>query len=127
ASGAQITAGPIPANTTRRYRISGKTFPQGTGTFTFPDGIYGVLINVTEVGSPSGGFLTAFPGDVADANRPLASTLNPVEGINFNFAVVATNPAPAAGPGYGSLAGFTTVAADVVLDVYGYFNAPLSG
>src|SRR5437764_8851994 len=73
ASGTPISAGPIPAGATRRFRIAGKQFPQGTGTFTFPEGIYGVLLNVTEVGNPGGGFLTAFPGNVGDANRPLAS------------------------------------------------------
>src|SRR5438067_11040881 len=72
ASGNPITAGPIPAGTTQRYRIAGKQFPQGPSTFTFPEGIYAVLLNVTEVGNPGGGFLTAFPGNVGDANRPLA-------------------------------------------------------
>jgi hypothetical protein len=99
ASGNPITAGPIPAGTTRRYRIAGKTFPQGTSTFTFPEGIYGVLVNVTEVGNPGGGFLTAFPGNVSDANRPLASTLNPVDSVNFNFALIALDPNQADGAG----------------------------
>src|SRR5262249_61081324 len=85
-----------------RFRIAGQALPQGTGSFTFPDAIHGVLVNVTEVGAPGGGFLTAFPGHVADANRPLASTLNPVDAVNFNFAVIATDPSPAAGAGYGS-------------------------
>src|SRR5207248_1868756 len=64
-SGNPITSASIQAGTTRRYRIAGKAFPQGTGSFAFPDGIYGVLVNVTEVGAPGGGFLTAFPGNVS--------------------------------------------------------------
>src|SRR5262249_5651160 len=52
ASGTPITAGPIQGGTTQRYRIAGKPFPQGTGSFTFPEGIVGVLVNVTEVGAP---------------------------------------------------------------------------
>src|SRR5262249_25693891 len=101
ATGNPIGAGPIPGGTTQRHRIAGKGFPQGTGSFAFPDGITGVLVNVTEVGAPGGGFLTAFPGNVADANRPLASTLNPVNPINFNFAVIALDPNQADGVGYG--------------------------
>ena len=66
-----------------------------------------MLVNVTEVGNPGGGFLTVFPGNVGDANRPLASTLNPVDPINFNVAVKALDPNQGDGTSYGSIAIFT--------------------
>ena len=128
-TGNQITAGPLLANTVRRFLINGKQFPQGTGTFTFPT-TYGIIANVTLcAGGPScpgpgsGGFVTVFPGNVADIDRPNASTVNPSTPIAHDVAAVAIAPTGAP-PNVGTIAIFTTLNIDVIIDVYGYFTEP---
>jgi hypothetical protein len=122
---AAIPPGPLQANTTHRFLINGKTFPQGTGTFTFPSDTYGVLANVTIVQpSASGGFVTVCPGDVTDANRPLASTVDPSAPVAFDSTVVAIAPSGSP-PSVGTIAVYSTNTLDLVVDVYGYFTAPL--
>ncbi len=120
ATGNPITPGPVTVNTTRRFLINGKTFPQGNATLTVPPDISGIFCNVTVVGSPGQGYVTVFPGNITDANRPLASTLNPVTSPAYNFATVSVAPSGSP-PGYGTIAVFSTLSLDVVIDLYGYF------
>lgn len=119
-TGLQITPSPLTGGATRRFLINGKSFAQGNATFTAPVDISGVLCNLTTVGGPGGGFVTLFPGNIADANRPLASTLNPVTSPAFNFAACAISPTGTA-PSIGTVAVFSTLTVDVIIDVVGYF------
>src|SRR5262249_38942091 len=60
AGGRAIAAGAFAANQTRRFAIGGQRFA-GVGV---PADARGILANVTIVqDGPSGGFVTAFPGD----------------------------------------------------------------
>src|SRR5262249_37292722 len=78
----------------------------------------GLLANVTIVGpGPSGGFVTAFPGDLPAP--PNASTVNP------STAVAAScwgNGLPIAGADAGTEAIYSTNPPDVIVDVLAYFQ-----
>src|SRR5204862_338446 len=119
ADGSPITAGQLAANSSRRFPISGKTLAQGSSSFAFPGDVTGVLVNVTIVqAAPSGGFVTVFPGDVLDANRPNASTVNPSTTIAFNFWATGVGTAPGSS---GTIAVFSTNALDLIIDIVGYY------
>lgn len=115
--GTAITPGPFAARgETRRYRLAGATVPDGT----VPPNLTGVLLNVTIVqAGASGGFVTAFPGDVPDGDRPTASTVNPSTSIAASFWA---NGLPTTGPFTGTEAIYATHALHVVVDVVGYFR-----
>lgn len=118
-SGNAIVAGAIPGGQVRRFKVGNQTF----GNTTFPADTSGLLLNVTIVGGPSGGFLTVFPGNVADASRPNASTVNPSTSVAANFW--ATGVPVLSQPNAGTIAVFASVTLDVVIDVVGYYS--LSG
>jgi hypothetical protein len=126
-TGAPITAGPIPAGTVRRFRITGKSFPQGgSGSFSFPTDVSGILCDVTVIGAGGGGYVTVFSGNVPDAEKPLASTVNPSTPIAHNFTAVAVLPDASAAfglitGGLGSIAVFSTNTTDVAIDAVGIF------
>jgi len=121
--GTPITPGRLTANATRRFLINGKTFnigPPGSPTYTFPSDVKGVQINVTIVQDiGTGGFVTVFPGDVPDADRPNASTVNPITPIAFNSTTVGV---PTAGANAGTIAVFSTNALDLIIDVSGIYE-----
>src|SRR5262249_53334577 len=94
--GTAIATGQLAPGLTRRFLIGGKSFAD----VTFPGDVKGILANVTIVQpTPSGGFVTAFPGDVADADRPNASTVNPATAVAASFWGNGLPLAPAANPG----------------------------
>jgi hypothetical protein len=114
--GSPLAPGPFAPNTTRRFLLAGQRF----GGIALPNDIRGVLANVTSVqGAPSGGFVTAFAGDVPDAQRPNASTVNPGTAIAASFWA---NGIPASGPNAGTEAIYSTNPLDVVVDVVGFFR-----
>lgn len=128
ASGNPITtARPFADPEIRKFTIAGKTF-QGLinsgGTLTppgsFPADVKGLLINVTITqGAPSGGFVTAYPGDVPDTQRPNASTVNPSgplsPSISASFWANGTPTGTEAIFSNGSVR-------DVIVDVVGYYR-----
>src|SRR5262249_47860380 len=114
---ARIAPAALNPGETRRFLLAGRTF----STLTLPPDVKGIMANVTIVqGGPSGGFLTAFPGDVPDAGRPNASTVNPATAIAASFWANGIPVAPAANPGTGAI--FSTNPLDVVVDVVAYFR-----
>jgi hypothetical protein len=74
--------------------------------------------------SPAGqGYLTAFPGNVADAAKPLAATLN------YNAGeVVVSNAATlkVAQSGSPDLKIFSSNATEIIVDVVGYYSKPVA-
>lgn len=118
-AGAPIEPRPLAAGETRRFGVAGRTF---AGT-TIPADAKGLLLNVTVV-QPGGqaltreGFVTVFPGNVVDAGRPTASTLNPATRIAASFWLVGL--APAGGPDAGSVAVYSTGQLDLAVDIVGY-------
>jgi hypothetical protein len=105
-NGNPIPVGPVPGGQTRRYRMTFSGSP-------VPANATGVLLNVTIIGAPGGGYAVVFPG--GDPSAPLASTVNPVTDIAFNFWEV--------GVGSNALIGFfTTNTLDVAIDVVGFYG-----
>src|SRR5262249_21826151 len=103
--------------------IGGQAFRQGSSTtanFVFPDDSRGILANVTIIGAAGGGFVTVFPGSVADADRPLASTVNPSTQVAANFTAVAIAPTGSP-PNKGTIAVYSTNTTDIAVDVVGIF------
>src|SRR5262249_23232286 len=117
ANGTAITPGPLPPGPPRRFLLAGKTF----GAVTFPGDLSGVLAHVTIVQpAASGGFVTLYPGDVPDASRPNASTVNPSTPIAYNTGATGT---PVSGAAAGTFAVYSTTQLDVIVDVVGYWAA----
>lgn len=120
-TGVAISPGQLPADTTRRYRLNGKSFgtvSQGN-VVTFPSDVKGALMNVTIVQpAPSGGFLTIFPGDASPAG--LAATVNPSLKIAGSWWASGV---PVVGGFAGSLGAFSAGSArDLVIDAAAYFR-----
>jgi hypothetical protein len=103
--------GPSLANGARR------DFPIQTSRCGIPSEAMAYSLNVTAVPKGSLGFLTMWPSGQA---QPVVSTLNaPTGAVTANAAIV---PAGA----NGNISVYASNAADVVLDVNGYFAAPSS-
>ncbi len=120
-NGVPIQPGPIQGGTIRRFSIAGRTFPTaGGGAYTVPTDVSGVVINVTIVGGSGGGFVTVFPGDVPDANRPNASTLNPVTPIAFNLWTTGLPRSPSQNAG--SIAVYSTDTLHLVIDLVAIYR-----
>ena len=101
--------GPILGGTSQNFDISGEG-----GCAALPNAaVYSM--NVTVVPGPRLGFLTVWP---AGQTRPLASTLNSVDGrVKANAAIVP------AGTG-GQVSIYATDTTNVIVDVNGYFTPP---
>jgi hypothetical protein len=95
-----------------------RDFPVTSSACGIPASARAYSLNVTAVPRGALGYLSAWP---AGTSRPLVSTLNSVDGrIKANAAVVS------AGSG-GAISVYATDAADVVLDINGYFVSPPTG
>jgi hypothetical protein len=82
-----------------------------------------ILVNFTVVTPDTGGFITAFPADVSDANKPLAAT------VNFNAGSVVGNNATIKLNQNGlddDFKIFTTSNVHVVADIVGYYSRPVA-
>src|SRR5262249_32075285 len=89
-----------------------RDFPVLSSSCAIPSTAEAYAINVTVVPKGSLGYLTLWP---AGQTRPVASTLNAPDGrVKANAAIVT------AGTG-GALSVYTSNAADVILDINGYF------
>ena len=101
----------LGANTSR-------AFPVQSSNCNIPSTAQAYSLNVTAVPHGTLGYLTTWP---TGQSQPLVSTLNaPTGAVTANAAIVP------AGAG-GDISIFVTNAADVVLDVNGYFAPPATG
>ena len=101
--------GPIQGGTSQNFPISG----EGDCAALPNAAVYSM--NVTVVPGPKLGYLTVWP---AGQTRPLASTLNSVDGrVKANAAIVP------AGTG-GQVSIYATDTTNVIVDVNGYFTPP---
>lgn len=95
-----------------------RAFPLQSGNCKLPASAQAYSLNVTAVPHTTLGYLTIWP---TAETQPYVSTLNASTGaVTANAAIVA------AGNG-GEISVFVSDAADVVLDVNGYFAPPASG
>jgi hypothetical protein len=107
--GNPIPAQPIPGGSIARDPLAFTGSP-------VPAGATGVLLDATIISPPggsTGGFVTVFPGDAA--NPPLASTLNPVTPVAFNFWEVRTGADA-------TISLFSTNALDVAIHGLGFYR-----
>lgn len=82
-----------------------------------------ILVNFTVVTPDTGGYITAFPADVLDANKPLAAT------VNFNAGSVVGNNATVKlnQTGVGDdFKIYTTSNVHVVADIVGFYSKPVA-
>jgi hypothetical protein len=82
-----------------------------------------ILVNFTVVTPDTGGYITAFPADVLDANKPLAAT------VNFNAGSVVGNNATVKLNQTGSGDDFkiySTSNVHVVADIVGFYSKPIA-
>ncbi len=98
--------GQIAALNNRRIRISG-------GACGLPETARSYVLNVTAIPKTTLGYLTLWPAN--GSPRPTVSTLNAVTGaVTANMAIVSGAS--------GEIDAFVTDAADLVIDVNGYFT-----
>jgi hypothetical protein len=100
----------LDAQLGRRIQIAG----QGM----IPTDARAVLANITVTGPTGPGFLTMWN---CSAERPVVSTLN------FSLGETVANASTIPLDGAGGLCAFSTVSADVVIDVSGYYSTGASG
>jgi Chitobiase/beta-hexosaminidase C-terminal domain/Beta-propeller repeat len=97
---------------------TGRAFPVQSSTCGIPSTAKAYSLNVTAVPHNSLGFLTAWPTGQA---QPVVSTLNATTGVvTANAAIVPAGTS-------GDVSIVVSDAADVILDVNGYFAPPASG
>jgi hypothetical protein len=82
-----------------------------------------ILVNFTVVTPDSGGYITAFPADVLDANKPLAATVNFTAGsVVGNNATIKLNQT---GTG-DDFKIYSTSNVHVVADIVGFYSKPVA-
>ena len=103
----RVTGGPLQAGETRSLTVAGANGVPASGASA-------VMLNVTAVGAGGAGFVTVWPADV---DRPTASNVNPERaGQTIPNQVVVRLPAS------GVLKLYSHNAADLVVDVVGWFT-----
>ncbi len=113
--------GPVAANTTHTFPMTGRSGLSGNAALQVPDTATAIVGNLTVIGAagiPLGSFLTVWPG----GTQPTVSNINfgpaTVTGAVANsFAVALTSVG-----GHGSLNVFNLSACDYILDVTGYYK-----
>jgi hypothetical protein len=117
---------PIAANSTRNFLVWGQTsFASQGGAasncgLTASSNTAALAVNFTVVTPTTGGYMTAFPADVA--SPPLAATVNFEAGsVRGNSAIVRIAQGSST-----SLSIYTTSQTHVVADVVGYYAKPVS-
>lgn len=118
--------GPILADSTRNFKASavGTTFAalnQGgaASDCSIPAGPSAVVLDVVAVNPAAAGFLTVFPYGVT---RPLASSINYVPGVTVANEIIAKQTI---GQAF-SFSVYSYQASHLVVDVVGYFMAPVA-
>jgi uncharacterized protein (DUF1501 family) len=101
-----VAVGPIPANGSLMVALGGQGGLPSSG-------VRAVALNVTVTGAVGAGYLTVH---AADADRPLASSLN------FRAGDTVANHVLSAVDGAGRIAVFASASTQVVADVVGYYT-----
>jgi hypothetical protein len=121
-------SGILVANTKRGFLGKNTTFTSQGGSATSCNTLNttneaAILVNFTVVTPDTGGYITAFPADVLDANKPLAATVNFTAGsVVGNNATLKLNQT-----GVGDdFKIYTTSNVHVVADIVGYYAKPAS-
>lgn len=122
--------GPILINSTRGFGVWGYSSYAAQGGsptncgLTAGKNTAAIAVSMAVVSPAGQGYLTAFPGDVADASKPLAATLNYNAGevVVSNAAILKVNQG-AASP---DLKIFSSNTTEVIIDVVGYYSKPVS-
>jgi hypothetical protein len=122
--------GPILTNSTRGFGVWGYTSYAAQGGsptncgLTAGKNTAAVAVSMAVVSPAGQGYLTAFPGDVADASRPLAATLN------YNAGEVVVSGAAILKVNQGSatpdLKIYSSTTTEVIIDVVGYYSKPVA-
>jgi hypothetical protein len=113
--------GPVPANTTHAYQMTGRNGQSGNAALRIPDTATAIVGNLTVVGAagiPLGSYVTLWPG----GSQPMVSNINygpsNVTGAVANSFVVALS----AVGGHGQVSVYNLSACDYLLDVTGYYT-----
>jgi len=101
--GESAGAGRVAAESTTRLEVAGRA--------DVPDGATAAILNVTAIGATERGFVTVHP---CVDQRPLASSLNYVSGVNGANEIVATLD------GKGDICLFTNRSINLAVDVVGF-------
>jgi ribosomal protein S8E len=121
-------SGILQANTVRGFWGWNNTFaPQGgsaTGCGTLEStNTAAVLVNFTVATPVTGGYITAYPGNVADVDKPLAATVNFTAGsVIGNNATVKLNQTNTGD----DFKIYSTSNVHVVADIVGYYSKPVA-
>jgi hypothetical protein len=123
-----VKSGILVAGTVRSFWGKNATFASQGGSATNCNTLNttneaAILVNFTVVTPVTGGYITAFPADVLDANKPLAATVNFTAGsVVGNNATIKLNQT---GTG-DDFKIYSTSNVHVVADVVGYYSKPMS-
>jgi ribosomal protein L30E len=122
-------SGPVAAGGIKAFNVWGVSSYAGQGGSPTNCGIVAggntaaIAVSMAVVSPAGQGYLTAFPGNVADAAKPLAATLN------YNAGeVVVSNAATlkVAQAGSPDLKIFSSNATEIIVDVVGYYSKPVA-
>jgi hypothetical protein len=122
--------GPIATDTVKTFNVYGVSSyaAQGgsatnCGLLTPGANVAAVAVSMAVVFPVGQGFLTAFPGDIADAAKPLAATLNYNAGevVVSNAAILKVSQV-----GNPNLKVFASNTTEVIIDVVGYYSKPVA-
>ncbi len=95
-----------------------RTFPVPSSSCGIPATAQAYALNMTVVPTSSLGFLSTWP---AGSPQPLVSTLNALTGeVTSNAAIVPAGVS-------GAISVYATQTTDVIIDINGYFAAPVAG
>ena len=93
--------------------------PGGRGQCAIPSGATAAVLNVSVVNPAASGFLTVFPQDAT--THPTTANVNYTAGQTTGNRVIVPLSSTGATPGQISI--YSKAAADVVVDVSGYYSA----
>src|SRR5262249_54492914 len=116
-SGLGGVTGPLPADATHVFQMTGRTGVSGNLALQIPDAATAIVGNLTVVGAagiPVGSFVTLWPG----GRRPTVSNINvgPSTVVANSYVVGLASTG-----GYGSVSVYNQSAGDYILDVTGYY------
>lgn len=111
---------PVPANTNKGRHGANEIRKIDLAEFTdFRAGASGAIINLTVADTAAQGFATVFNGDTADADLPVASSINYVEvGVFVANGIIVPVGAD------GTVKVFTLTPTEVIIDVVGSISGP---
>lgn len=117
----RVAGGPLSQGTTRSFNVSGTSLSGQGGNASgcnIPSTAAAVALSIIAVNPSTGGFLTLWP---AGTTKPTASVLNFAKGVTSNTG--QTTQVTLAGQP--ALSVFTSATTQIVIDVYGYYEAQM--